>query len=66
MKTTIQYNQCFTKTLEGKWTWMVPVWFSKVGMFADCVISSPEGKTFETQALATKHMAEVLGKLEIV
>lgn len=61
----VSYKKCFCKRLDGKWDWDVPVWLTKAGMFADCVIKSPEGRLFDSQEDAAKNMDEVLKKLGI-
>jgi hypothetical protein len=62
----VEHKKCFCKRLDGKWTWDAPVWLTKAGMFANCVIKSPEGTTFDTQDEAHKNLLEVLGKLGII
>jgi hypothetical protein len=62
----MEYKRCFTKRLDGKWDWNVPVWQTPAGMFADCVIKSPEGKLFDSKKEAEKNMKKVLKKFEIL
>lgn len=61
----IEHKKAFCKRLDGKWDWDVPVWLTKAGTFADCVIKSPEGKLFDTQKEAAENMKKVLTKLGI-
>lgn len=62
----VEYKRCFCKRLDGTWSWDAPVWLTKAGMFANCVIKSPEGTTFETQEKANENLLEVLTKLGII
>jgi len=61
----ITYKRCFCKRLDGRWEWETPVWLTKVGIFADCVIKSTVGKIFNTQEDAEKDMKKVFKKLRI-
>lgn len=64
-KRVLDYKKCFNKQLDGMWTWEVPVWLTKAGMFANCSIKSIEGKLFTSQEEATADMDKVLTKLGI-
>lgn len=64
MKQKIYHRKCFTKRLDRKWDWMVPVWVGE-GTFADCVIKSPEGKLFDSEDDAMVNLTGVLKKLKI-
>jgi hypothetical protein len=59
----VTYEKCFCKRLDEKWVWKAPIWFTKAGMFANCVLKSPEGKVFDTLEEAAKNMKEVLKQL---
>lgn len=60
------YRQCINKRLDGRWDWIVPVWFSKVGMFANCVIKCPENSLFESEEKARENMLTVLNQLGVI
>lgn len=62
----VEHKKCFTKRLDGKWEWDAPVWLTKAGMFANCVIKSPAGKVFDTKKEAHANLLEVLRKLGII
>ena len=59
------HRKCFCHRLDGTWDWDAPVWLNP-GHFADCVIKSPSGTTFDTQEEALKNMNMVLKKLGII
>ncbi len=62
----VSHKKCLNKTLDGHWEWDAPVWLTKAGMFAECVIKSPEGKKFDTKEQAHENMVDVLKKLGII
>ena len=60
-----QLKKTLHKQLDGRYTWSVIVWTRKRTLFADAVISSPEGETFADEGEATVNMNNVLGRLGI-
>lgn len=62
----VTHRQCLNKCLDGRWDWAAPVWLTKVGMFANCVIKSPENSLFDTEEKARANMITILTKLGIV
>ena len=65
MSKIISYKTCFTLRLDNKWEWYAVVWLTKRGMFADCIIKSPDGILFDSQADARKNMEIILKKFGI-
>ena len=66
MKKSITHKKCLVKRLDGRWEWDVLVWTTKMGIFADCIVTSPVGKSFETESEAKSNMNKILKKLGIL
>lgn len=59
----IQIKKGIDKSLKGTFTWWCPVWTTKAGLFANCVIKSPPEKTFDSHEEALYNLDETLWKL---
>jgi hypothetical protein len=65
MKRYPYHRKCITHTLDNKWIWSSPVWFTTNRTFADVTIESPAGKTFDSENEACYNMNQMLAKLDI-
>lgn len=58
------FTKCYCKKLNGKWTWELVIWFTP-GMFADCVVKSPDGREFDDMNLADVNMNSIMNSMKI-
>lgn len=61
----MEIKRCFRKRLDGGWDWSAPVFLSRAGMFAECVVQSPEGRSFNSKKEAEADLKEVFRKLKL-